>query len=199
MYYRNPYQCIVPPYIVEKLAQSENPEVRAEAIAHLSADATVRAFRQPESTTLSLIPMASPNRQRLRLVYDAQQTNQLPGTLVRAEGQDDVSDEAVNEAYQKTDPQPANMSEIYTGTSDRGGVHINSGIPNRAFVLTAQQLGGNAWDVAGHIWYKTMLGLPENSQFIDCAEMTVQVAATDHGTGAEEAVRAGWGAVGIDV
>ena len=42
---RNPYHCIVPPYIVEHLAQSESPEVRAEAIAHLSTDATVRAFR----------------------------------------------------------------------------------------------------------------------------------------------------------
>ncbi len=99
MYYRNPYQCIVPPYIIENLAQSENPEVRAEAIAHLSVDATVRAVRQPEPTTASLIPMASPNREKLRLVYDAQHTGQLPGTLVRAEGQEDVSDAAVNEAY----------------------------------------------------------------------------------------------------
>lgn len=105
----------------------------------------------------------------------------------------------VDDPYIRTDPQPANMSEIYTGTDDKGGVHINSGIPNRAFVLISQQLGGNAWDVAGQIWYKTMLGLPENSQFINCAEMTVQVAATDHGTHAEEAVRAGWQAVGINV
>ena len=99
MCYRNPNQCIIPPYIIENLAQSENPEVRAEAIAHLSADATVRAFRQPGYAMPSLIPMASPNRQKLRLVYDAQHADQLPGTLVRAEGQDDVSDVTVNEAY----------------------------------------------------------------------------------------------------
>ena len=43
--------------------------------------------------------MASPNRQRLRLVYDAQNTVQLQGMLVLAEGQGDVSDIAVNEAY----------------------------------------------------------------------------------------------------
>ena len=72
------------------------------------------------------------------------------------------------------DPQPAHMSEIYEGPNDKGGVHINSGIPNRAFVLTAQALGGNAWDIAGCIWYKTMLALPSDSQFINCANMTAQ-------------------------
>jgi Zn-dependent metalloprotease len=31
------------------------------------------------------------------------------------------------------DPQPAHMKNIYKGTADHGGVHINSGIPNHAF------------------------------------------------------------------
>ena len=33
--------------------------------------------------------------------------------------------------------QPANVSEMYTGTQDNGGVHINSGICNHAFYLYA--------------------------------------------------------------
>lgn len=29
---------------------------------------------------------------------------------------------------------------------DNGGVHINSGIPNRAFYLAATKIGGYAWE-----------------------------------------------------
>ena len=72
------------------------------------------------------------------------------------------------------DQQVGHFSNLYTGQIDSGGVHINSGIPNRAFVLTAQALGGNAWEVAGRIWYKTMLQLSSDSRFIDCAQLTVQ-------------------------
>src|SRR6185312_6278273 len=39
---------------------------------------------------------------------------------------------------------------------DNGGVHPNSGIPNRAFYLAASALGGFAWEVTGRIWYNAM-------------------------------------------
>lgn len=34
---------------------------------------------------------------------------------------------------------------------DMGGVHIYSGIPNKAFYLVATALGGHSWDKAGPI------------------------------------------------
>ena len=37
--------------------------------------------------------------------------------------------------------------------SDNGGVHINSGIPNRAFYSASREIGGFAWEKAGKIWY----------------------------------------------
>ena len=40
------------------------------------------------------------------------------------------------------DPQPAHMDDYVQTTDDNGGVHINSGIPNHAFYLTATALGG---------------------------------------------------------
>ncbi|HEX2991131.1 MAG TPA: M4 family metallopeptidase, partial [Anaerolineales bacterium] len=51
------------------------------------------------------------------------------------------------------DPQPAHMKDYVNTISDNGGVHINSGIPNRAFYITALELGGHAWERAGQIWY----------------------------------------------
>lgn len=49
------------------------------------------------------------------------------------------------------DPQPAHMRDFAYTYEDNGGVHINSGIPNHAFYLTAISLGGNAWDKAGRL------------------------------------------------
>jgi Zn-dependent metalloprotease len=78
-------------------------------------------------------------------------------------------------------------------------VHYNSGIPNRAFVLVAKALGGNAWDVAGRIWYETLLQLNANSQFQDCAQISIQVAGARYGAQAKKAVKAAWKKVGINV
>src|SRR4029453_15878097 len=40
---------------------------------------------------------------------------------------------------------------------DSGGVHINSGIPNRAFTLAALEIGGASWEKAGQVWYDTLV------------------------------------------
>ena len=52
---------------------------------------------------------------------------------------------------------PDHYSRRYTGPDDGGGVHINSGIPNHAFYITATTLGGKAWEAAGDIWYDALL------------------------------------------
>jgi Zn-dependent metalloprotease len=44
------------------------------------------------------------------------------------------------------------MSGYVTTTQDNGGVHINSGIPNRAFYLAAHALGGHTATVVGRVW-----------------------------------------------
>jgi Zn-dependent metalloprotease len=95
------------------------------------------------------------------------------------------------------DPQPANMKHYYHGSSDNGGVHINSGIPNHAFYLAAMKLGGHAWDAAGHIWYETLTKrLHAQAQFVDAAKETRDVAKK-HGKAAEVAVDEAWKAVGL--
>lgn len=55
------------------------------------------------------------------------------------------------------DPQVGHMNQFYAGTQDGGGVHINSGIPNRAFYLVATGLGDKfSWERAGRIWYAAL-------------------------------------------
>jgi Zn-dependent metalloprotease len=64
-------------------------------------------------------------------------------------------------------------------------VHINSGIPNRPFYLTATSIGGNACEIPGQVWYKTMtssqLYLNANIPFF--AKLTIRIAkGTYNGT-----------------
>ena len=98
------------------------------------------------------------------------------------------------------DPQPAHMKDYVNTISDNGGVHINSGIPNRAFYITALELGGHAWERAGQIWYVTLKDrLTANSKFQDCANLTFQVAGQLFGAGSieQQAVKKGWAEVGL--
>jgi Zn-dependent metalloprotease len=104
------------------------------------------------------------------------------------------------------DNQPAHMRDYVdlpddnNPRSDHGGVHINSGIPNKAFYLAATRLGDYSWQGAGPIWYDALLHrLGPNSQFKDAAEATVASAAALYGVGqdAEKAVRAAWEEVGV--
>ena len=100
------------------------------------------------------------------------------------------------------DPQPGHMRDYVTTINDNGGVHINSGIPNRAFYVTALEIGGNAWEKAGRIWYVTLRDkLGANSQFQDCARLTYQTAGELFGENSleQQAVRKGWDEVGLSV
>lgn len=109
---------------------------------------------------------------------------------------------AYNDPVLGKDPQPAHMKDYVNTTSDNGGVHINSGIPNRAFYITAMELGGYAWEKAGQIWYVTLRDkLGANSQFQDCANLTYLTAGELFGSGSLEqlAVKKGWADVGITV
>jgi len=100
------------------------------------------------------------------------------------------------------DPQPGHMKDYVTTIQDNGGVHINSGIPNHAFYVVAQEIGGFSWNKAGMIWYKTLVDkLTERSTFQDAADLTYQAAAELFGVGSLEqlAVKTGWSEVGITV
>ena len=100
------------------------------------------------------------------------------------------------------DPQPAHMKDYVNTISDNGGVHINSGIPNHAFYITAVELGGYAWEKAGQIWYVTLKNkLSSGSKFQECGDLTYQTAGELFGEGSieQQAVKKGWAEVGLQV
>lgn len=109
---------------------------------------------------------------------------------------------AYNDPVLGKDPQPGHMRDYVNTTQDNGGVHINSGIPNKAFYIAAYELGGSAWEKAGRIWYLALTNrLTATSNFYQAATLTHQVAGELYGVNSleQQAVRKGWTDVGIDL
>lgn len=101
------------------------------------------------------------------------------------------------------DHQPATMDGYVQTTTDNGGVHTNSGIPNHAFYLVATAIGGNAWEAAGQIWYDTLVDprLRPNATFSLFASLTLRSARSRYGATSTQAnaVKSAWDAVKVRV
>jgi Zn-dependent metalloprotease len=97
------------------------------------------------------------------------------------------------------DQQPADMDHYIPG----GDVHLNSGIPNRAFFVVATTLGGHSWDAAGPVWYQALCdpSLHPGATFTRFAQLTLKHGQRQYGRTSREAeaVQAGWDAVKVPV
>jgi Zn-dependent metalloprotease len=123
-------------------------------------------------------------------------TAQVQGTALRSMKQPGTG---FDDPVLGKDPQPAVMTDYVDTASDNGGVHINSGIPNRAFYLVASGFGGYAWEKAGKIWYETIRdeSLPSTATFKQFAAVTVSQAETLFDAAAKDIVTSAWSQVGV--
>jgi Zn-dependent metalloprotease len=108
---------------------------------------------------------------------------------------------------------PDNYSIRFTGTSDNGGVHVNSTIASHAFYLAieggtnrtsrlaVQGVGASNRDQIEKVFYRgfTQL-LPSNATFSTARAATIQAARDLYGAGSapERAVTQAWTAVGVN-
>jgi thermolysin len=104
---------------------------------------------------------------------------------------------------------PDHYSERYTGNEDNGGVHINSGIGNKAFHLLAvggaHHKGGSmvgiGADKAGQIWYKALTTfMTSGATFSGARAATLNAASALYGNGSPEraAVASAWSLCGVN-
>ena len=103
---------------------------------------------------------------------------------------------------------PDHYSVRYTGTQDNGGVHINSGIGNKAAYLLSQ--GGTHYGVkvtgigtakTGKIYYRALTQyLTPSSNYSQLRSAAVQAATDLYGAGSAEvaSVNAAYNAVGVN-
>jgi hypothetical protein len=103
------------------------------------------------------------------------------------------------------DPQVGHMADYVHTREDNGGVHLNSGIPNRAFYLAAtalaeRGLAATSHEGAGRIWYAALVdgGLARDAGFEAFAAATVEAARVVDDR-AREIVAGAWSEVGVDV
>lgn len=92
---------IIPLYILDHLAQSDEAAVRRIAIEAIAQSSAARAVRAAMTLMPGFAAVPSPGGKLHRLVYDVEngEFSRLPGTLVRSEGDPKSNDPAVNEAY----------------------------------------------------------------------------------------------------
>jgi Zn-dependent metalloprotease len=102
-HHRNPLHCILPPFVLKKMAESPDAKVRRVAIDSLGTSGAMRAMRSTLAMApmLSAIPSAAQGKDRRIHTLKNRPPNpfNLPGKLVRSEGQGKSKDSAVNEAY----------------------------------------------------------------------------------------------------
>src|SRR5512133_1829307 len=105
MVYRQPFHCILPPDLLDKLARTTNAAVRDAALDTMQLDHLFRLTRAEAAGRLGgrfLLPItfARIGGHKQRTIYDQQHsTSQTPGKVARAEGQRPVKDTAINQAY----------------------------------------------------------------------------------------------------
>jgi thermolysin metallopeptidase-like protein len=210
--------CLVPPHILSAIAVNGTKKSQRErALGTLAVSHTLAAgrigFAEAQRTSrrdLFELPGRAVFRALVpghvhRTIFTAKNTQGVPGAVVNGRGIRDMR--APGAAYGPDpvlgkDPQPSHMSNYVSTLQDSGGVHINSGIPNHAFYLTAVALGGHAWEKAGAIWYATTQSplLHRMAQFHAFAQLTVTSAQQLYPRGTEaQIVAQSWNQVGISV
>ncbi len=118
-------------------------------------------------------------------------------------GEDAVTGGRINAISDLADPgrdgvyakQPGHMRDYQDMSKDNGGVHINSGIPNKAAYEAAVRIGAEQMI---KVWYDAFsTRLDSNSQFSDAAAATISAARELYGETTSAAVRDAWRAVGL--
>lgn len=98
------------------------------------------------------------------LIGDTIVTDKFPGVAIRSMKAPGTANDF--------DSQPAHMDNYYTGNADNQGVHINSGIPNKAFYLCCLEIG---LDECALIWFETLKALWRTADFDDMLDVILQV------------------------
>jgi bacillolysin len=179
-------------------------DVVAHEFTHGVTDATANLIYQGQSGALneaySDIFSALIDRANWTVGEDVVKSPPFPTRVLRS-----LEDPGLNGKYDPRNPlggvgQPGHMREYArlsnSRKSDNGGVHINSGIPNRAAFLVAQALGREKME---QIYYRTLTQyLTPDADFGDAARATIRAAQELYGASDANAVRDAFGQVGID-
>ena len=145
---------IIPPHILEVIAKNGTPAQRKLAEQSLKESEKLREIRisEMERAIPLQAPFTSPHKNRL--IYDAKNTTNLPGSLVRNEGQSPTNDIEVNEVYDGLGATFDLYWEVFKRNS----------IDDKGMDLIGSVHVGNEWDNA--MWNGTQMLFGDGDQTI---------------------------------
>ncbi len=163
--------CFLPPYMLRQIAQNGTPEQRARAAQTLIATEQFRAQR----ALLPKIPPPAAGIQsagKQRQVYTADFGSNLPGRLVRAEGDPPAGDAATDEAYDGSGATYDLFWDAYRRDSiDGNGLRLSS-------TVHYQQGYDNAfWDGQQMVYGDGDEDLPANQRLFNRFTIALDVIA----------------------
>jgi Zn-dependent metalloprotease len=143
--HRHSISCILPPYILLNIARNGNRDEREFALRAIALDQSLRTNRLiyslPGGLKLPHTAAALAPPQEKRSIYDAGHLQDLPGKLVRSEGQAAVSDAAVNQAYEGL----GDTFDFYWKIYDRNSID-DAGMPLTASVHFDENYDNAFWN-----------------------------------------------------
>jgi Zn-dependent metalloprotease len=123
--------CILPLNVLANIARNGTAEQRKAVLDTIRLDQSIRTSRLTYSLLGGLkvahqsLTAAPPQKQRT--IYDTKNSQTLPGTVVRSEGQGSGKDDAVNEAYDGLGNTFDFYFDVYKRNSiDNAGLHLNA-------------------------------------------------------------------------
>ena len=140
---RNPIQCVVPPYIYERLVEGDRM-LRMRALHSMQLSARIRGHRDILSGITfprSLFGPRSLVGGPTRTIYTTNNGTQLPGTKVRGEGDPATGDAAADEA----DDGLGATYKLYKDAFNRNSLDDN-GLPLIASVHFGQSYDNAEWN-----------------------------------------------------
>ncbi|WFA17135.1 peptidase M4 family protein [Paenibacillus mucilaginosus] len=167
-------------------------DVVAHELTHAVTEYTSGLIYQGQSGALNESwsdAMAAAIENRNWLIGEDIWTPGVPGDALRYMDQPELGD------------QPGHMRDYYYAdlNDDNGGVHTNSGIPNKAFYHFATAIGSRV--NAGKIWYSASLNyMAPNTDFSGARAATLAACRDAYGEQSREytALQAAWTAVGVN-
>ncbi|OEV29757.1 peptidase M4 [Streptomyces nanshensis] len=142
---------IVPPHLLDHLSRSGDPALYEPARRTLERDALQRTRRRITTVRMAAGTGAGPaaeetagepaEKKPRRTIFDAGQSEQLPGEKVRSEGEEPVDDASVNRAYAGLGA----TFDLYLSVFSRYSID-DAGMPLDATVHYGRDYGNAFWD-----------------------------------------------------
>jgi Zn-dependent metalloprotease len=180
--------CITPPHMLREIINNGTPEQREIALSTLTTSEQIRGQRRIIREIINTMSFfAADNKERI--VYDAKNGSQLPGTPVRSEGDPATGDPAADEAYDGSGVTYDLYFDIYNRNSiDNNGIRLDS-------TVHYQKGYDNAfWDGKQMVYGDGDEDLPENQRLFNRFTAALDVIGHEltHGVTQFEAGLAYW-------